>query len=67
MTKEKLIELISKILDYVNSILFVVLIILLGIFAGASIVKSIKIDSKIRQPEKCIEINNKYYCEVEGK
>lgn len=58
---------INTILDYVNSILFAVFIILLGIALAARIVESIKIDSKIQQPEKCIEINNKYYCEVEGK
>ncbi len=58
---------INTILAYVNSILFAIFIILLGIALAGSIVESIKIDSKIQQPEKCIEINNKYYCEVEGK
>lgn len=67
MKKLKIKWAISEILDYVNSILLVVLMILLGIGIAANIVKSIEIDSKIQQPEKCIEINNKYYCEVEGK
>lgn len=56
-----------KILDKIINILLVIGMIYIIICLSSEIYKNITITNKIENPSICIEINDEYYCKVEGK
>lgn len=51
--------------DAVFSTVLILLIVIVILEIANDMVTQVKIRNKIKEPEKCITVNKKYYCEVE--